>query len=500
MKVMLIKPPLTFFQHRNSIQEGSEPLGLAYIASYLLKNGHDVNILDAFMLGQKNITKRGDFYFHGLSEEEITTRIREYNPDIVGISAMFTLNSKGVHDTARIAKGIKDMLVVVGGAHASSLPDLVLNDKNIDILVRGEGEETFLEIVNRFEKGKSLDSIHGTAVRTEKGIKVNPPRDLIKDLDSIPFPARHLLPMKLYMNDWYRDFMAMRTPRANVVTSRGCLGNCIFCSVHSVWGRTWRGRSPENVVEELEELIRDYKVREVAFYDDNISLNRDRMEEICDLMIKKRLNIKWSALSGVAIWTLDKRLLDKMKKSGYYKITFGIETGCPETQKFIRKTQIDLEKSKEIIKYCNRIGLWTHSGFVIGLPFETREHIEETVKYAIDSDLDMATFFIATPYPGTDMFDIYMKEGLIPYSKDMANWSSRTSVAGCDTKCLTKEEINNLAKEAHRRFYSASKKRFMNPMRILRKIHSIEDLKYAIRIASMSGKMIRELTYREGEK
>jgi len=496
MKVMLIKPPLTLFQKDNQGFEGSEPLGLAYLAAYLLKNGHDVNILDAFILGQKNITQDGEFFSHGLSNDAIAKNIKKFDPEIVGISSMFTLHSKGVHNVAQIVKKINPKIpVIVGGAHASALPNLVLNDNNIDILVKGEGENTFLDIISHEESGKDLLNIPGTMVREGKKVKINPPREFIKDLDSIPFPARHLLPMNLYLNDWYRTKMAMRPPRANLVSSRGCTGNCIFCSIHSIWRHTWRGRSAKNVVDEIEFLVKNYGVREIAFQDDNVSLNKERMMEICDEILERKLNIKWCTPNGIAIWTLDKELLDKMKKSGCYKLTFGIETGCPITQKFIRKTQINLNKAKEIIKYCNKIGIWTHSAFIIGFPYETQEQIEETVKFAIDSDLDMAAFFIATPYPATDLFDVYMKEGLLPYSsQDIMQWTSTTGDAGTDTKYLTAEQINKIAKDGYKRFYTTSQRRFMNPLRILRKIHSIEDLRYILHLALMSRGVIEGLT------
>jgi magnesium-protoporphyrin IX monomethyl ester (oxidative) cyclase len=470
-----------------------EPLGLGYLASYVINQGHEVKILDTLI--SKHVERDGDFYIYGMRKEDIKKGIREYKPDIVGIASMYTLHSKAVHDIAKIVKEInKDLPVVVGGSHASILPDWILSDKNIDMVVMGEGEETLLDIIKHIENGKSINDIPGTAIREKGKIKINKLRPLIANIDSIPYPARDQLRMDLYMNDYYRKRMAMRPPRANMVTSRGCFGNCVFCSIHAVWKHQWRGRSPEDVVNEIQLLKEIYGAKEIAFQDDNISLNRDRMEAICDGIIEKKLNIRWCTPNGIAIWTLDKPLIDKMKKSGCYKLTFGIETGCPETQKFIRKTQINLNKAKEIIKYCNKKGIWTHSAFVIGFPYETRENIKETIKYAVSTDLDMATFWIATPYPGTDLYTIWNKEGLLPPKEKMLEWTSSVERASNNTKYLTAEEIQHLRAEAHSIFFSDRKKKFLNPLRIMRKIRSVEELRYALKLTLLSGKVLKELT------
>jgi magnesium-protoporphyrin IX monomethyl ester (oxidative) cyclase len=285
----------------------------------------------------------------------------------------------------------------------------------------------------------------------------------------------------------------MKPPRANMVTSRGCAFNCIFCSIHSIWGHKWRGRDPIKVVDEIEYLKKTYKIGEVAFQDDNVSLDRNRMEKICDEIIRRKLKIRWCTPNGIAIWSLDKPLLKKMKKAGCYKLTFGIETGCPETQKFIRKTQVNLEKAKDIIKYCNKIGLWTHSAFIIGFPDETKEQIEQTINFAISTDLDMATFWVATPYPATDLYNVYDNLGLLPKNREL-EWMSAVDKPACNTTQLTIKELEDYRIEAHRRFYSNRKNKFLNPLRLLRKIRSIDDIKYAYKLAKGSRGLIGELT------
>lgn len=287
--------------------------------------------------------------------------------------------------------------------------------------------------------------------------------------------------------------MSMRPPRANLVSSRGCFGQCVFCSVHNVFRHVWRGRSSENVLDEIEILKKEYHIGEIAFQDDNISMNPQRMEEICDGIIDRKLNIRWCTPNGIAIWTLNEKLIDKMKESGCYKLTFGIESGCLETQKFIRKSQINLDRAKEIIKYCNKKGIWTHSAFIIGFPYETLGQIYETINYAVSTDLDMATFWISTPYPGTDLYDIYDKEKLLPPKDKMFEWMAAVDTASCNTKHLKAEQIQQIRNEAHTRFYNSRMKKFMNPLRILRKVHSLEELKYGLKLARVSTTLLSEL-------
>lgn len=277
----------------------------------------------------------------------------------------------------------------------------------------------------------------------------------------------------------------MRSPRTNIVTSRGCPGNCVFCSIHAIWGHCWRPRSPERVVAEMENLVNRYGIREFYVLDDSVTLDKQRLIKICQLILEKGLDIRWAAPNGIAIWTLDREVLEAMKKSGFYRITFGIESGCPKTLKFIRKPII-LEKAKKIIRLCNQLGLWTHSTFVIGFPEETREDIKESVDWMINSGLDFATFFIATPYAGTDLRTEFVKHGLLKKGEEEKMRYSSISVSGHDTCFLTKEELNRLRDGAYRRLFKAQLKRYLNPFyavpHLSRKIRSLEELGYFLKI------------------
>lgn len=490
MKLLLIKPPITYF-NTSAAYSPYEPLGLMYIASYLRKycEGTEVKILDA-SAGTDQQQWEGSFYKYGLTDKMLSDQIKAFMPDIVGISSMFTINAKGAHDTAQAVKQInKRIPVIIGGAHASAFPDWVLRDNNIDAVVKGEGEETLAEIINHIKNKTSFYETYGLIYKKDGKIIENPPRPFIKNLDSIPHPARDLVDMDIYFHERFNYTHSMSPPRATVVSSRGCPYKCIFCSIHSLWRHSYRMRTPEDVVDEIEYLVRTYGAREIAFLDDNLSVSKKRMLDICDEIISRKLNIKWCTPNGIAIWTLDKEVISRMKESGCYKLTFGIETGSLSTQKFIRKSHIDLEKSKALIKYCDKVGIWTHSTFIIGFPYETEKDILDTIHYALDCGLDMSTFFIATPYPGTEMYDIYRQEGLLPELVDTKSleWLGSLGHSMCDTTNFTRQQIEEYISTAQRKVYINKAVSFLNPLRLLPKIIGKDEFNYFARqLASYS--------------
>ena len=424
----------------------------------------------------------GDLVRVGLSATSIKEYVEDIKPDIVGISAAYSALAADSHEVAKLVKQVNpEIFIVFGGAHASSLPKLVLQDQNVDAVAVGEGEATLLELVQALENSKGVYRVPGTLIRENNDIVINKPRPYIEDLDSLPFPARHLLPMDVYIQrpKFMRDF-SLRQPRASLVSSRGCPRNCTFCSIHSVWGHKWRKRNAFKVVDEIEFLVNEYGIREISFMDDNLTLDKQRMLDICDEIIRRKLDIRWCTPNGVAIWTLDKELLTKMKASGCWKLTFGIESASPETQKFIGKL-IDLEQANEIIKQANSLGMWTHSTFIIGFPYETMSDIDQTIKYAVDSDLDIAVFFVATPYPGSKLHEIFKSEDLMDDSSDGNYWSIVRPF--WRTKHFTTEELRQIQVKASSRFLTSRIRRFLNPMKLMPKIKSVEDIKFIFKIA-----------------
>jgi|Deesub1362B_J571_1020462.scaffolds.fasta_scaffold00095_24 magnesium-protoporphyrin IX monomethyl ester (oxidative) cyclase len=384
----------------------------------------------------------------------------------------------------KVAKIIKELYpkahIIFGGAHASAIPEIILKDESIDIVVIGEGEMTFLNIVDNVLMEKDISEVKGIVFKKNGKIIKTPPREFIQHLDILPFPARHLLPMHIYLNDPRAHMYAVRSPRTSIITSRGCPFNCVFCSIHSVWGRKWRARSPKNVADEIEFLVEKYRIRELAILDDNFTLDKKRVMRICNEIITRHIDIKWSTPNGIAFWTLDKEVLTMMKKSGYYRATFGIESGCKETLNFVRKP-VNLNYARKVIKFCNDIGLWTHSTFVIGFPNETLDSINQTIEFAKKSGLDFATFYIATPYPGTDLYGIFKKNGLI---KNESLYDSVTKTSH-NTRYFKSEELIKLANKAHIEFLKYRILNYFKPNNLVKlsnKLGSVEDLRYMLKI------------------
>lgn len=492
LKILLIYPPFSLGSYERPIVV--PPLGLAYIGAVLEKAGYKVEILDTIALNWRNPVKIKDKIHLGQKWRDISDEIKRSKPDVVGISSPFSCQSENAHKVAELVKAYDtDVPVVMGGAHPSTLPKRVLQDQNVDYVVIGEGEATMLNFLERWSNGTPMNNIDGFAYKESGEIVTNPKKKFIEDIASLPLPARHLLPMSEYFNAKAAHGPdLMRNPFTSMITSRGCPLNCVFCSIHNIWGHKWRARSPENVLLEIEHLVDTYNIREVHFEDDNLTLDKRRMEKICDMILDRGLDIKWTTPNGVAIWTLDKNLLEKMKKSGCYKLCFGIESGDPETLAFIGKP-VDLTHARKVIHWANELGIWTHGFFVVGFPYESKASIDRTLRFAIQSDLDFASFFIATSLPGTRLLEIVKKEGLI---ENDPNWADQDVFnAALNTKFFTTEEINSLQRNLYVSFLRKRTLNGLQPRKLalrLRKVQSTEDLLFLSRLLTRFLQIIKK--------
>jgi magnesium-protoporphyrin IX monomethyl ester (oxidative) cyclase len=462
MKIMLIIPPSTLWaiERPHVVQ----PIGIGYIAAVLEKEGYDISVLDTIALGwQEYLMKwkgrkieKGKTIHFGLSWEEIEKRVREANPDVVGISSAYTCQSENVHKTAEAVKRAgKNITVVVGGAHPTAFPQHMLEDMNVDIAVIGEGELTAAELMQKLKEGTDYSEVKGIAFRNNGKVKINERREFIEDLDSIPFPARHLLPMKEYFEaKSTHSGEAKWSPITSMITSRGCPGVCIFCSIHSIWGRKWRPRSAKNVVDEIEHMVEKYHIKELHFEDDNLTLNKQRMIEICDGIIERGLNkkIRWTTPNSVMVATLDEEVLTKMKQSGCYALSFGIESGNEHILRDVVRKNVPFDRLREIIRVCRKLKIETAGSFILGLPGETLETFQKTIDFAKEIGLDRASFLAATPFPGTDLYKLCIDKGYI--SSDIS-WSSLRTIGSAviTTDKFTKEEVLEWQRKAYKQFY-----------------------------------------------
>lgn len=446
MKVLLIQPNyrrIYAYAKKKEITPVFPPLGLAYIAAVLKKEKIEVKILEANA--------------HDLNHGQIKKEIENYSPNIVGITATTSLIEEA-NEIANLCK--KNIRVVIGGIHASSMSQETLEKfKRFDFLIRGEGEFTFLELAQK----KPILKIKGLSYRKKEKIVHNPPRELNNKLDELPFPARELLPM-----DKYFSAGAKQTPSDYILSSRGCPYQCNFCADHLVHGRMFRFRNPESIIEEVEEIY-NKGVRDWDFVDDNFTLIAERVEKFCDLMIEKGLNKKmsWRCGNGVRVDMLNPSLLKKMKEAGCYMLSLGIESGNEQILKNIKKN-IDLNKVKDAVKWCNEIGIETRGLFMFGNLGENEKTMKDTIKFAKSLNLDTATFHITIPFPNTDYWKIIKKEGQI-YPKNYRDYIAYGNVT-FQHGALNDETLIKIQKKAYREFY-------FRPKIILKAIKNLNSLK-----------------------
>jgi len=447
-KVLLIRPPATIIK---SVEPKSlaVPLGLAYLGA-VLEDRYDVKILDAMAEGYENETLLADGTLrYGLSYEKIAARIREFCPDVVGVSCLFSVQFPNAIEVCRNIKKIdKEIITIVGGSHPSALPEEVLKEKEIDFVVIGEGERSLDEILTAINTGADFAKIDGIAYRAGADIVVNQKTQYITDLDALPFPARHLLPMSTYFEvNRPHGSTSLKTPNTVMISSRGCPGKCVFCSIHTVWGKTYRARSAENVLKEIEHLIRTYGIKEIQFGDDNLILNKERARKIFQGMITKKMHLSWNAVGGVALWRLDEELMKLMKESGCYRLSLPVESGDQYVLDAIIRKPVDLGSVRSVIALAKKYHIKTDALFVIGLPGETRKMLQNTFNYARHLPVDNINFFFATPFPGTDLLKICQEKGYLRPDFDYRHL--RAGEVNIVTPEFTRQELERLvAREA----------------------------------------------------
>ena len=320
MKVALINP--SFSYHTPWLQV-TEPLGILYIASYLGKySKHETTVIDC--LDNRAIRKVGpSSYWYGLTYDELLDKISIIKPSVVGVTCMFSRKKDNFLDCVQaIKQRFSEIKIVAGGTYPSLFPQEVMSTGFVDYCIIGEGEESFTHLLDAIENNsKSFDHVEGLAYLQDGTYVCNTKKTYINDLDTIPFPARDMVHYESYVTGkCVLHGLGLRRS-ASILTSRSCPNRCNFCSMFRIHGPKWRGRSAENVVSEIIFLAKEYKVKDFFIMDDNFSINRTRVEDICNGIIASNVNIRWNTPNGVSINTLDHELLKLMKglASLYYQ-------------------------------------------------------------------------------------------------------------------------------------------------------------------------------------
>lgn len=421
MKVLLIHPP---WKRLFNSELAEYPVGLSYIAAVLNKSGHESTVYNAdynygrgqpltnyntIFDGYSKMTRGCNQYLNILNNlgdplwQEIKKVIEKIVPDIVGISAM-TVSLGSALNVARIVKGINPQIpVILGGKHPSILSEQTLKNQEVDIVIRGEGEYVFAELLNNL---KNLGKVKGISYKKGENIIHNPPSERVTELDNLPFPRRQALyDLKQYPKEAF----------GILFTSRGCPNNCIFCASPAFWQRRVYYRSPENVIEEIREVKDRYGTESFNFQDDCLLIKRNYIERLCDLLIRKKLKISWSCLARVDL--IDENLAAKMKQAGCSNVSVGIESGNNEILKKIGK-RITVEEVIRAVKILKKYYISVMGFFMFGFPWETRKEIDDTLNLIKKLDLDRIQYNFVVPLPGTELFSSLKSQGLISEQED----------------------------------------------------------------------------------
>lgn len=461
MRVLLINPPR--FKGIPVVRETRcegitpvsvyPPLKFVYVAAFLEKHGFEVDILDC------NV--------HNYSFARAKTEIQNYNPNIVIFSSSPPTMSYDIQ-IADICKDIDEgITTVLDDSHISPvMPEAVLNTfKNIDILIKGESEATTLQLVNNLN---ALDKVKGIAYRKDSTIINNEEQDPI-DLDSIPFPAYHLVPVGKYSSITF----ARRQPFVAIITSVSCPYHCSFCIIggSTVWrgeGPRWRAKSPSKVVDEIEYLNKQFKVKAFYFFDANFTINKKRVLDICRKIIERKLNVEWGCNSRVDL--VDREILHEMKRAGCWNISYGIESGSEQVLKDINK-QASTNNAVEIFKISKKLGLNPSASLIIGTPNETRNSIRQTVEYVKKLNPVRAQYNMLIPFPGTKMYEDLRENNLLEKEYSFSAYDSwcLDTMPVLHSRYLTSEELFKELKRINREFY-------FNPFFITKTLFRIRSL------------------------
>lgn len=434
MKIILMIPPNSLIERYGKMAgagSSSPALGILILAALARKKGHVVKVVDTAALE--------------IGLDQVLELVRDFQPDIVGLSS----TTLGIDSAATLAGHIKaelpGALIMVGGPHVSAVPGQTMNRYPVfDLAVLGEGEGTFVELLDALSNKGCLDDINGICYRADGILRSNPGRTFIRDLDSLPFPAWDLL------DDFPRrytpaPFKVKCLPSASLVSSRGCPNQCIFCD-RSVFGTACHSFSADYVISMMRDLYDNHGIRHICFEDDTFVTFKKRLTEICNRLIELKLDLSWSCLGRVN--HVNSESLALMKRAGCWQISFGIESGSQEILDTIHKN-VTLEQIESAVNMCSKAGILNKGFFIVGHPRETIATLSQTLDFAIKLPLDDISVTMLTPFPGTEIYERAAEFGTFD-----GDWSKMNLLnAVFVPHGLTREDLEHYQRVILRRFY-----------------------------------------------
>jgi len=404
------------------------PLGLAYMAAVLEQNNFEVKIIDCPV--------------SGIDHEKLKTELSSFQPTIVGIGCMTPIVEsalKSAHSAKEVCPNAK---VVMGGPHATFADKQILTDeKDVDLVVRGEGEETILELAKQPPELKKISEIKGITFRHNNQIIRSPDRPFIQNLDALPLPAYKYVPIEKYR------ITGMKL--LPIISSRGCPFQCSFCVASQMFGAKFRARSAKNVLDELQWLKDDYGAEGIAFQDDTLTFDRKRAIEICDGMIERKLNLHWGC--GTRADVVTKEVLTKMSKAGCDEICFGVESGCQRIRDSLKK-RVTTEQCENAIKWAKEAGIFVTVSVIIGYPGETKDTLQESFNFIEKSEPDDVWLCHATPYLGTELRALVESHGW-KMSQDWKLYNTMNPIF--EDPLLPAKDIAEMRKNFYNKFYNS---------------------------------------------
>ncbi len=420
IETLLIAPPITI--PKNMIKRCIPPLGLSYIAASLESAGLNVSMVDCTVEGYDQEIYEDGLMTYGLTPEDIERKLRQCKvPDVVGTSVLFSTDLDNLFTLTRIVKKVfPDATVVVGGLHPTIYPKDIFEldqkyhgtQRTVDFVIRGEGEYRLVKFINHLKSGVVDRNADGLAGYIDGEFFCNHQRETVQDLDALPFPAYHLLPMEKYFKINIPFSPVPQGGRvAQLLTSRGCPISCTFCASTNLY-KKYRVRSVDNIMREIFRLKEKYDIDEIQFADDNLTLDRKHSVDFFTRL--KETNIKWCTPNGTMINTLTPELVDLMAKSGLYQITLSLDSANVRTLKELHHKPVNLDSIPGLIAKAKEYGIFTHGTLVVGMPGETLEEIEEGFEFAKEKlHFTSVSVFVATAIPGSELYHQSLEKGLV---------------------------------------------------------------------------------------
>ena len=426
-RIVLISPQV--LGPRNQVRKAQPPLGISYLAAVLEEGGYQNNVmcLDAVVEGYDNVVELNDgtgFIKYGLSDEKIVERLEAFKPDLVGITSLFSSMTECAFSIAEaVHHRFPDLPIVMGGNHASHTAESILNDVScVDYVIKGESEYAFLEFVDKFFTGQSIDDVPGLVRRADGQLKTNPTKPFNILLDKLPDPAFHLFPMERYFEIAMPHNPFVKSGRVgSIMTSRGCPEHCYFCTSPTYTGTTFRSMSPERVAQQVERMVAEHGIKELQILDDNFTVNAPRVVGICERI--KHLGLRITLPNAIRADMPNNRakrldMYKHMREAGCEQFGISVEHGDQEFLNQVTKKRLDLDEVMATCDLAHEAGLLVHANFMIGFPFETAELRKKTRDFALNLDADSYSVSITQPLPGTPIWDLVKDNNLfMPHFK-----------------------------------------------------------------------------------